>query len=613
MENILSRKYIRQYGLVHQDRLANLNILIIGDNEILPYLLLNLAFCGAGSIQGGVYLSHIPETVQEYHVKNCFLLKKTDIGRPFVKALRRIFRKEPYDNLDADSIEFKNCIHPIAPDFDIQLWPDDGIKQIIPDITIYLPRSEQIEELDYTQGKVILVGLTTPSGIYIGHKPISINRFYPNILTPSLASLAGSILAQEVIRLTNCLREIFVLDQSIEIVCHLKSEIIRQFRQQPDAPIPIEARFKLGGEQIKLKLVRFDDQNFDEAIFSLVIPSQTLLTRLITDSIEFIEEPLRKRSGLREEFFYSFLEAEKLDANRGKIIINKDINLPRYLDSLNVLILGIGGIGTWLSALLAISPISRLQMTLIDYDHQVEEHNLNRQVLYSISDLGKSKVKAAYDALLRINNNLKINIYELELDQILLKYLNENAIEDYRAEEELKLLIQENNLDEIDLKNAMLAGDFQKADLIFSCPDNMFTRLILNAASWLERKILINAGIRDGFVGQVDFINTASDDECLVQRFGLNTMLDKERQQCGGSIPIPSIVTSNSFVASIQAILGLIAAMKIKPKANLINYDGRSRHFLAVERKRREGELGIKDVCLTLLQEVDVQNPKRTV
>ncbi|MCX7972967.1 MAG: ThiF family adenylyltransferase [Candidatus Aminicenantes bacterium] len=561
-------------------------------------------------MQGGVYLSHVPETVQDYHVKNSFLLNESDVGRPFIKAMRRVFRKEPYDDNDANSFEFKNYVHPLSPDFDIQLWPKDGIKEIIPDVTILLPKRGEFIKIESLYGKTILVGQITPSGIYVGHNPVYIDYFPPNILTPSLASLCASILAQEIIRLTNCLREIFVLDQSIEAVCHLKSEIIRQFRNQPEAPIPIEARLKLGGELIKLKLIRFDDDNPDEAVFSLVFPSQTLLTRLITDSIEFIEEPLRKKAGIKEEFFFSFLEGEKLE--NAQILIDKKRNLPTFIDKLNALILGVGGIGTWLSALLAISPVKNLLLTLIDYDHQVEEHNLNRQVLYSISDLGKPKVKAAYDALLRINRNLNIHIYELELDQILLKYLNENATEDYKEiEQNEKQLYGEKMLEILDKKYSMLAGDFQKADLIFSCPDNMFTRLILNAASWLERKIFINAGIKDGLIGQVDFIDTTSDDECLVQRFGLQQMLNKERQQCGGSVPIPSIVTSNSFVASVQAIFGLIAAINERPKSNFISYDGRRRIFLAVKRITRKDETNIKDVSKILLEELDVQSPKR--
>jgi molybdopterin/thiamine biosynthesis adenylyltransferase len=599
----LSERYLRQYGLVYQDKLANLNILIKGDNEVLPFLLLNLAFCGAGSLQGGVYLDDVPDTVQDYHLQNPILFNPADKGKPFLKALRRIFRKEPYDERDAQSIYFKYNLHPLAPDFDVQKWPDDGFKHIIPDVVIYLPTTKSPVKKICDTAHVSLVGQVTPAGFYVGNEIINIENietFEPNILTQSLASLCGSILCQEVIRLTNCIREYFILDQSMEILCRIKSETLRDWKKTPEAPLPFEARFRLGEELINTRIVSYNKDD-DEVLVSLVLPKNSLTTRLITDSIEIVEEPLRKTGGLRDPLFFSFVEGEKLDTKTHSVKINEEVKIPTRLDSLKALVLGVGGIGTWLCALLAISPIKNLQLALIDHDARVEEHNLNRQILYTIHDIGKSKAEAASDSLKRLNSHVDIHPYQFEFQQIILKYLDKNATEEYQLISK-DLLREKSDIE--DKLNAMLANDFIEAQVVLSCPDNFFTRLIINAACFLKKKVMINAGIGEGFFGSVDYYEPQDNDACLIQRYGKNTMMKVERQQCGGSLPIPSIVTTNSFVASVQSILALLKASGIKPKVNLINYDGKNFRFNAIKFQKIEGE-NIESVTNELLSELD--------
>ncbi|MFE7529379.1 HesA/MoeB/ThiF family protein, partial [Kitasatospora sp. NPDC057542] len=61
-----------------------------------------------------------------------------------------------------------------------------------------------------------------------------------------------------------------------------------------------------------------------------------------------------------------------------------------------VTIVGIGGTGSVAAAALAAAGIGRL--VLVDHD-QVEESNLNRQILYTASDIGRPKIDAAWDRL----------------------------------------------------------------------------------------------------------------------------------------------------------------------------------------------------------------------
>ena len=70
--------------------------------------------------------------------------------------------------------------------------------------------------------------------------------------------------------------------------------------------------------------------------------------------------------------------------------------LQRRLTDARVLIVGVGGLGTWTAAALACSGIGHL--TLVD-DDRIELSNLNRQFLYRQADIGRLKVEAAADAL----------------------------------------------------------------------------------------------------------------------------------------------------------------------------------------------------------------------
>ncbi|RSI63477.1 Molybdopterin-synthase adenylyltransferase [Streptococcus oralis] len=70
-----------------------------------------------------------------------------------------------------------------------------------------------------------------------------------------------------------------------------------------------------------------------------------------------------------------------------------------------VLILGIGGLGSWIAQLLTMMGIGKL--IICDFDY-VEEHNLTRQTLYDINDIGTKKIDSLSRKLLLINDNLVV-------------------------------------------------------------------------------------------------------------------------------------------------------------------------------------------------------------
>lgn len=91
----------------------------------------------------------------------------------------------------------------------------------------------------------------------------------------------------------------------------------------------------------------------------------------------------------------------------------------KKLKNSKVLIVGTGGLGSPISLYLAATGVGTLG--LIDFD-KVEESNLQRQVLFGIDQVGKSKVKSAKDRLQKLNQLINIKLYETVLS-------SENAIE----------------------------------------------------------------------------------------------------------------------------------------------------------------------------------------
>ncbi len=105
-----------------------------------------------------------------------------------------------------------------------------------------------------------------------------------------------------------------------------------------------------------------------------------------------------------------------------------------------VAIIGVGALGTVAAELFARAGVGEL--VLIDRDI-IEESNLQRQLLFTEEDIGKSKAKIAEEKLKEINSSLKIKSYAIHLNS-----------------ENISLL--------------------KKIDLILDCTDNLKTRFLIN-------------------------------------------------------------------------------------------------------------------------------------
>ena len=97
-----------------------------------------------------------------------------------------------------------------------------------------------------------------------------------------------------------------------------------------------------------------------------------------------------------------------------------------YLQKQKITIIGLGGIGCPAAQYLVSAGVKKLK--LIDGDI-VQKTNLNRQILYSIKDIGKSKVKIAKKKLNNINPECNIDVIFSPLEsKNINKYLNNSSL-----------------------------------------------------------------------------------------------------------------------------------------------------------------------------------------
>ncbi len=153
--------------------------------------------------------------------------------------------------------------------------------------------------------------------------------------------------------------------------------------------------------------------------------------------------------------------------NRHIIIPDFGIEAQQKLKAARVLVIGSGGLGSPLLLYLAAAGVGTIG--IVDFD-TVDQSNLQRQVLFGISEVGKPKVDAAKARLESLNPFIQINTYNTQLTSL-------NALE----------LIQQ-------------------YDVVADGTDNFPTRYLVNDASVIAGKPNIYASIFQ-FEGQVSVFN----------------------------------------------------------------------------------------------------------
>ncbi len=111
--------------------------------------------------------------------------------------------------------------------------------------------------------------------------------------------------------------------------------------------------------------------------------------------------------------------------SRQLIIKDFDEKSFKNLQKKTVSIIGLGGIGCPLAYYLVASGIKKLN--LFDNDI-IKKHNLNRQILYSIKEIGKKKSLIAKKKLKEVNPKVLIKSYNLKINSKNLDLLKDSSI-----------------------------------------------------------------------------------------------------------------------------------------------------------------------------------------
>jgi len=173
----------------------------------------------------------------------------------------------------------------------------------------------------------------------------------------------------------------------------------------------------------------------------------------------------------------------------------------------HVCLIGLGGLGCPIAYYLTSSGIGEL--TIIDYD-RIDITNLQRQILFTSSDINKKKTEVAFEKLTQLNPTIKIN----------------------------KIDTQVNSTSNIIFKNC---------DLIIDATDNFNTRTIINKISVDNKKPLI-MGSASKMEGQVAvFRNDLPNMPCYNC---LYNDLDDENKTCLDQGVLSSLT---GIIGSIQA------------------------------------------------------------
>ncbi len=191
------------------------------------------------------------------------------------------------------------------------------------------------------------------------------------------------------------------------------------------------------------------------------------------------------------------------------------------LKNTKVAIVGLGGLGGYV-----VENLTRLGVTdlhIIDSD-VFETSNLNRQVLSTEENIGKEKVKEAYNRIMKINSNAKVKVYNSRLT--------------------------ENSYD-------MLEG----VNFVFDCLDSIKSRLDLEKLCDTMNLALIHGAI-GGFYGQAAI---SSKDNRIFKKIYKDI---KTGDESFGNLPMTCMI-----VASIQVNLFLRFLFEKEFKNELILVD----------------------------------------
>ena len=200
------------------------------------------------------------------------------------------------------------------------------------------------------------------------------------------------------------------------------------------------------------------------------------------------------------------------------------------LSKIRVLQIGAGGLGSSFALYIVAAGIKEL--TILDND-TLSISNLQRQILFKESQIGREKVLAAKESLTALNSEVNINSYS--------EYVDENSVVKY----------------------------IENKDFIVDCSDNFKTKFLVNKVAVNYGIKAVIAGIKD-FYGQIITIDPKKT-ACYECVFNKPDITDSKE----GPLPVigvtPGILGTLEALEVIKTTLGLPNLENKLLMVNLLN------------------------------------------
>lgn len=211
-------------------------------------------------------------------------------------------------------------------------------------------------------------------------------------------------------------------------------------------------------------------------------------------------------------------DAHLLRYSRHILLDEIDIAGQQRLQQSSVLVVGCGGLGAAALPYLAAAGVGRL---IIADDDSVDLSNLQRQITYNETDIGRPKAEAMQQYLQRLNSGIHIDAHPIRLDEAALHTL------------------------------------MTQADVVLDCSDNFATRRAVNLASIATQTPLISgAAVR--FSGQLCFYNPQDNNSpCYACVFGDEPFTDGNCALFGVFAPLVGIIGTAQAAAALRFLLGI--------------------------------------------------------
>lgn len=195
-----------------------------------------------------------------------------------------------------------------------------------------------------------------------------------------------------------------------------------------------------------------------------------------------------------------------------------DASGQQKLADARVLIIGIGGLGSAASMYLAAAGIG--QLVLVDFD-RVDLSNLQRQIVHTTPDIGKTKVESAREYLSSLNPEIMITPIAHQLD------------------------------------GKELEQEIGSANVVVDASDNFKTRFAINAAC-VKTKTPLVSGAAIRFEAQVSVFNPTNPScPCYRCLYDVNTEVEQTCTANGVIAPLLGIIGSIQACETMKLIMGL--------------------------------------------------------